>query len=65
MPSVQCHQIGRSIQSARSAKGITQKTLAQQIGEKQSVVSEYEAGRKQPTTAMIRKIERALGTKLV
>jgi putative transcription factor len=61
MPSV----IGTSIQSARNAKGLTQQNFGQLIGEKLSVVKEYESGRIVPNSATVKKMERVLRTKLL
>eukprot|EP01107_Rhizomastix_libera_P003550 TRINITY_DN16196_c0_g1_i1.p1 TRINITY_DN16196_c0_g1~~TRINITY_DN16196_c0_g1_i1.p1 ORF type:complete len:141 (-),score=39.16 TRINITY_DN16196_c0_g1_i1:15-413(-) len=52
------------IQQGRQAKGWTQKELAQKINEKQTVVNEYECQRAIPDTAILAKMEKALGIKL-
>ncbi|OZJ02380.1 hypothetical protein BZG36_04444 [Bifiguratus adelaidae] len=56
--------VGKAIQQARTAKGMTQKTLAQTINEKPQVVNEYEAGKAVPNQQILGKMERALGVKL-
>ena len=43
---------------------MTQVELAQKVMEKQSVISEYEAGKAIPNQAVISKIERVLGIRL-
>ena len=53
-----------NLQSARQAKGWTQKELAQRINEKQTVVAQYESGQAIPNNAIINKLERALGTRI-
>lgn len=53
-----------ALQQARTAKGWTQKDLAQRINEKQSVVNEYETGRVVPNPQVISKLQRALGVSL-
>ena len=52
------------IQKARTAKGMTQKQLAQAIGQRPSVINEYESGKTIPDNGILGKIERALGVKL-
>ncbi|CDF34194.1 Multiprotein bridging factor 1 [Chondrus crispus] len=56
--------LGKAIQQARSAKGMTQAKLAQAINEKPAVVNTYENGKAIPNGQIIVKMERALGTKL-
>mgnify|MGYP003513034462 CR=1 FL=1 len=55
--------LGKAIQQARTAKGMTQAKLAQAINEKPAVVNEYENGKAIPNGQIISKIERALGCK--
>ncbi|XP_003385949.1 PREDICTED: endothelial differentiation-related factor 1-like [Amphimedon queenslandica] len=55
---------GRTLQQARTAKGMTQKDLATKINEKPQVVNDYESGRAIPNQAIIGKLERAVGVKL-
>ena len=49
---------------ARQAKGMTQKELAQKMGEKATVVNEMEAGKSIPDNQKLGKMERILGVKL-
>mmetsp|Transcript_14837 Transcript_14837/g.46500 ORF Transcript_14837/g.46500 Transcript_14837/m.46500 type:complete len:154 (+) Transcript_14837:84-545(+) len=56
--------LGKTIQQARAAKGMTQKDLAQKINEKPHVVNEYEAGKAIPDQTILGKLERQLGVKL-
>jgi len=56
--------MGRKIQQARQTKGWTQKDLAEQIQEKQVVVSTYETGKAMPNQKVIAKMEKALGVNL-
>lgn len=53
-----------AVQSARTAKGLTQKQLAHQLNVQHSVVADYEAGRGVPNNAFVAKMERALAVKL-
>lgn len=53
-----------NLQTARQAKGWTQKELAQRINEKQTLVSQYESGQAVPNPAIMNKMERVLGTRL-
>merc|ERR1712146_59090 len=53
-----------AIQKARTAKGLSQKQLAQQLNMQPQVINEYESGKAIPNNAIIAKIERALGAKL-
>eukprot|EP01048_Picozoa_sp_COSAG05_P002485 COSAG05_NODE_103_length_19033_cov_99.004278_6_plen_91_part_00 len=52
------------IMKARQAKGMTQKELAQKIGEKPQVINLMEAGKSVPNNQILGKMERALGVKL-
>ncbi|KAL2916054.1 multiprotein-bridging factor 1 [Polyrhizophydium stewartii] len=57
--------LGKTIQQARQAKGLTQKDLATKINEKQPVVNDYESGRAtNPNQQILAKMERVLGVKL-
>jgi putative transcription factor len=56
--------VGKLIQQARQAKGLTQKDLAMKISEKANVVNDYEMGRTIPNEGVLRKLERVLGVKL-
>ena len=55
---------GVTLQQARTAKGWTQKDLANRISEKPNVIGEYESGRAVPNPAIVSKMERALGVHL-
>ncbi|EKE14698.1 MAG: XRE family transcriptional regulator [uncultured bacterium] len=48
----------------RLKQGLTQKELAQKIGTKQSAISRLERGSYNPTVAFLRKLAKALDTKL-
>jgi len=54
----------KAIQQARMEKKWTQKDLAREISERQSVVNEYEQGKAVPSQQVLRKMERKLGVKL-
>ena len=54
----------KRIQQARMEKKLTQKELAHRINEKHTVVQAYENGKAVPSTAVLAKMERALGVKL-
>ena len=56
--------IRTALQKARSAKGMTQRQLAQLIREKPSVINDYEAGRALPDNGLLSRIEKVLGSKL-
>ncbi|RKO96244.1 hypothetical protein CXG81DRAFT_14221 [Caulochytrium protostelioides] len=57
--------VGKTIASARLAKSMTQKELANKIQEKTVIVTEYESGRAvNPDQKILGKMERALGVKL-
>ena len=53
--------IRANIQRGRQAKGWTQKDLATQIGERQTVVAEYENGKAVPNERVLNRMEKALG----
>ena len=53
-----------AIIEARRNKGITQKSLAQKIGTKQSVISRLESGRANPSVAFLKKLAQALNSHL-
>ena len=55
---------GLMIQNARKAKGLTQKQLANQIGEKSDVITQYENGKAIINNKIITKLERKLNIKL-
>ena len=56
--------VAQRIQQARSAKGMSQKDLAQRINEKQQLVSDYESGRAIPNQQTLIMMEKVLGVKL-
>ncbi|KAL5012147.1 hypothetical protein ScPMuIL_010698 [Solemya velum] len=56
--------VGKLIQQARQARGLTQKELATRVNEKQQVVNEYESGKAIPNQQILSKLEKTLGTKL-
>lgn len=56
--------IGKLIQQARQAKGMTQKDLATKINEKVQVINEYEAGKAIPNQVILAKVERVLGVRI-
>ena len=56
--------LGKTIQQARAAKGITQKQLATLINEKPNVIAQYEQGQAAPNNQILGKLERKLGVKL-
>ena len=53
-----------AIIEARRNNGITQKSLAQRIGTKQSVISRLESGRANPSVAFLKKLAQALNSHL-
>jgi putative transcription factor len=55
---------GKEMQQARCAKKFTQKTLAQRLNVKPTIIANYEQGKAIPNNAFISKIERVLGVKL-
>ncbi|CAG8473793.1 11821_t:CDS:2 [Paraglomus brasilianum] len=63
-PSKLSPSVGKLIQQARQAKGLTQKDLAMKISEKANVINDYEMGRTIPNDGVLRKLERALAVKL-
>ena len=56
--------LGKRIQQARAAKGITQKQLATLINEKPTVVAQYEQGQAIPNNQILGKLENRLSIKL-
>ena len=56
---------GPRVKAAREARGLTQEELGKLIGEKASVISRIESGRMAPDVALARKLEHALGIKLL
>ena len=57
-------ELKQAIQAARTAKGLTQKQLANQLQIDAKTINEYESGKAIPNNQVIAKIERALGAKL-
>lgn len=53
------------VKNAREKKGITQEELARRIPEKESVIHRIEQGRMLPDIALAKKLERALGIRLI
>ena len=58
------HSVKVNIQKGRQAKGWTQKDLATQIGERVTVVSEYESGKAVPDERVLNRMEKALNMHL-
>ncbi|KAF8644160.1 hypothetical protein AX16_008687 [Volvariella volvacea WC 439] len=56
--------VGRAIQTARLARNLTQKDVAQKINEKPTVLQDYENGKATPNPQILGKLERVLGVKL-
>ncbi|CAG8581370.1 3555_t:CDS:2 [Acaulospora colombiana] len=56
--------VGKAIQQARQAKGLTQKDLGQRINEKANIINDYEMSRTIPNQQILSKLERVLGVKL-
>ena len=53
-----------AIQQGRIARGLSQDTLASQLGVTKKIIQEYESGKGIPSNAFIVRIERALKCKL-
>lgn len=58
------HSVSVEIQKARQAKSWSQKDLAGAINEKQSIVTDYEAGKAVPNEQVMVRMEKALGVYL-
>ena len=56
--------IGKRIKSARKAKGLTQKQLAEAVGVVTGTIQQYELGKRQPRIEQIEKIAEILGVSL-
>jgi len=56
---------GRRVKEARERKGLTQEELGRMVGEKASVISRIETGKMAPDIALARKLEHALGIRLL
>jgi len=57
-------ELARALIEARASAGLTQAELAERMGTTQSVIARLESGRVQPTTATLRRLARATGTRL-
>ena len=57
-------KIKEAIMKARTAKGLTQKELAQRAQVQPTIVQQYETGKAKADVAVLRKMERILGVKL-
>jgi putative transcription factor len=57
-------KIKETIMKARTAKGLTQKELAQRAQVQPTIVQQYETGKAKADVAVLRKMERILGVKL-
>jgi len=55
------YRLGKRIQKARKAKGLTQEELAEKIRTSATWVAFMETGRSTPNLAMLQKVARALG----
>lgn len=55
----------QKIKKEREKKGLTQKKLAENLAEKESVIQKLESGQLRPSLVLARKIEQFLGVKLV
>jgi predicted nucleotidyltransferase/DNA-binding XRE family transcriptional regulator len=55
---------GEALRSARTAAGLTQAELARRAGITQSVVSAYEAGRREPAVSTLTRLVEATGASL-
>ncbi|MFO8015526.1 MAG: multiprotein bridging factor aMBF1 [Candidatus Woesearchaeota archaeon] len=55
----------RKIKKSREKLGLKQEDLAGKINEKESLIHRVESGKKEPSIALSRKLERFLGIKLV
>jgi len=56
--------LGRAIATLRASKGIRQQDLAKKIGAGASHISLIEAGKREPSLALLRKLAHALETPL-
>ena len=59
------YDLRMNIQKARQAKKMTQKELAGKINVQANIVNDYESGKTVPSSAILAKMARVLGTKLV
>ena len=58
------HNLKTQIQSARCAKKMSQKDLANKINVQESIIKDYESGKAIPDVKIVNKIGRALGVVL-
>jgi len=58
------YQLARSIIKTRLKKGLTQAQLARKAGTKQPVISRLEGMEGSPSFSLVKRIAKALGTKL-
>lgn len=58
------YQLARNIIRARLKKGLTQAQLAKKVGTKQPVISRLEGMDASPSFRLVKRIAKALGTKL-
>lgn len=58
------YQVIRQLINARISRNITQKSLAQKIGTKQSSIARFESGSTNPTLEFLQSLTTALGRKL-
>lgn len=54
----------RQVLDARIKKNISQKSLAQKMGTKQSAIARFESGNTNPTLSFIERLSRAINTPL-
>jgi putative transcription factor len=59
------HALSQEIIQARTAKGLTQKQLANMIHVQQSIIASYENGKAIPDNQLLQKIAKGLGVKFV
>lgn len=57
--------IGKRVASVREAAGLTQNALAKKMGTTQSAIARIESGKQNVSTAMLRKISKALNKNLI
>jgi len=59
------YRVGRMVQEARVARGLTQTRLAQKIGTKQSSIARLENGNANISLGFLNKVAKALNTRLL
>lgn len=71
MPSKVCsddaeiyRKVGKRVQNIRSAKNMTQETLAEKVGMSAKYIGFIEQGRKRPRIHILNRLAKALGTQL-